>query len=101
MVQWTTPGDAIRLLRAGMRIFVGSASGTPSDLLAALADSGIEDVELFYFVLGDFDIEAMLARAPLVKHRPLYVGRPLSRSLLGDRVSYVPISAAAGRKVGL
>ena len=43
-------------------------------------------------MLGDFDIEAMLARAPLVKHRPLYLGRALARSLLGDRVSYVPIS---------
>jgi acyl-CoA hydrolase/RimJ/RimL family protein N-acetyltransferase len=94
----TTPGEAIRLLRAGMRIFVGSASGTPSDLLAALADSGIEDVELFYFVLGDFDIEAMLERAPLVKHRPLYVGRSLARSLLGDRVSYVPISLPQAAK---
>ena len=97
-MQWATPSEAIRLLRAGMRIFVGSASGTPNDLLAALADSGIEDVELFYFVLGDFDIEAMLARAPLVKHRPLYVGRALARSLLGDRVSYVPISLPQAAK---
>ena len=101
MVQWTTPGDAIRLLRAGMRIFVGSASGTPSDLLAALADSGIEDVELFYFVLGDFDIEAMLARAPLVKHRPLYVGRRFVPVAAGRSRQLRADLAAAGRKVGL
>ena len=75
--------DAIRLLRPGMRIYVGSASGTPLDLLAALAASGLADIELVYFVLGEIDLEDMLAKAPLIKHRPLYVGRPLDRSMLG------------------
>lgn len=84
--------DAIRLLRPGMRIYVGSASGTPLGLLAALADSGLADIELVYFVLGEIDLEGMLAKAPLIRHRPLYVGRPLDRSLLGDRASHVPIS---------
>jgi acyl-CoA hydrolase len=84
--------DAIRLLRPGMRIYVGSASGTPLDLLAALAASGLADIELVYFVLGEIDLEDMLAKAPLIRHRPLYVGRPLDRSMLGDRVSHVPIS---------
>jgi acyl-CoA hydrolase/RimJ/RimL family protein N-acetyltransferase len=87
-----TAADAIRLLRPGMRIYVGSASGTPLDLLAALAASGLADIELVYFVLGEIDLEGMLAKAPLIKHRPLYVGRPLDRSMLGDRVSHVPIS---------
>jgi acyl-CoA hydrolase/RimJ/RimL family protein N-acetyltransferase len=87
-----TATEAVRLLRPGMRIYVGSASGTPLDLLAAVAASGLADAELVYFVLGEIDLEGMLERAPLVKHRPLYVGRPLARGILGDRVSYVPIS---------
>jgi acyl-CoA hydrolase/RimJ/RimL family protein N-acetyltransferase len=75
-----------------MRIYVGSDSGTPLELLAAIAASQFVDIELVYFVLGKIDLEGMLSQAPLVKHRPLYVGRPLPRALFGDRVSHVPIS---------
>ncbi len=73
-------------------MYVAAKGGTPVALLAALARRGTPDVELFYFLLDGISTAEIIARAPQIKHRPLYLGEPLAREATGDSVSYVPLS---------
>ena len=73
-------------------MYVAAKGGTPVALLAALARRGTPDIELFYFLLDGISAAELIARAPQIKHRPLYLGEPLARKTIGDSVSYVPLS---------
>lgn len=73
-------------------MYVAAKGGTPVALLAALARRGTPDIELFYFLLDGISAAELIARAPQIKHRPLYLGEPLARKAIGDSVSYVPLS---------
>jgi acyl-CoA hydrolase/RimJ/RimL family protein N-acetyltransferase len=95
--------EAVRQLRPGMRVYVAAMVGTPIALLEALATVDLPDIELVYFLLGGVDVEAMIRRAPHLRHRPLYIGTPLPRQLLGDGFSVMPLSlpqAAAMTRAG-
>lgn len=91
-VQPVSALEAVRHLRPGMRVFVGSMEGTPLTLLDALASLDLPDIELVYFLLGGVDLTEFIRRAPHLRHRPLYVGAPLRRELLGDSMSVMPLS---------
>ena len=84
--------EAVALIRPGSRVFVAGKAGTPLALLDALVRRGTLDVELTYFLLDGVDIAAMVARAPNIRHRPLYVGFPLTRAQVGAAVSPLPLS---------
>lgn len=84
--------EAVALIRPGSRVFVAGKAGTPLALLDALVRRGTLDVELIYFLLDGVDIAAMIAKAPSIRHRPLYVGDPLTRAQIGAAVSPLPLS---------
>jgi acyl-CoA hydrolase/RimJ/RimL family protein N-acetyltransferase len=88
----TSPSAAVALVRPGAQVFVAAKGGTPCILLDELVKRGTPDVELFYFLIDGIDPAEMAARAPMIKHRPIFVGEPLARSQTGDAVSYVPLS---------
>ncbi|MEP6940309.1 MAG: GNAT family N-acetyltransferase [Rudaea sp.] len=84
--------EAIALIRPGSRVYVATGGGTPIALLDALAQSGTPDIELVYFLLDGTTLASMIARAPQIRHRPLYVGEPLPREMAAGVVSYLPLS---------
>ena len=87
-----TAAEAVALIQPGSRVYVATGGGTPVALLEALAQRGTPDVELTYFLLDGAILASMLARAPQIRHRPLYVGEPLSRAMATEGVSYLPLS---------
>ncbi len=90
-----SPDEAAALVRPGARVFVAAKAGTPVVLLEALAKRAPADVELFYFLLDGVDPVDLIARAPQMRHRPLYVGEPLARASTGEALSCVPLSLPA------
>lgn len=87
--------EAVALIRPGARVFVGAKGGTPIALLDALVRRAPADVELFYFLLDGVDPVDIARRAPGMRQRPLYVGRPVTRAEVGEALSYVPLSLPA------
>jgi acyl-CoA hydrolase/RimJ/RimL family protein N-acetyltransferase len=75
-----------------MRVYVGAMAGTPLALLEALVQADLPDLELVYFLLGGVDVPDLIRRAPNLRHRPLYLGTPLPRELLGESLSVMPLS---------
>src|SRR4051794_16252771 len=89
--------EAVSTVRAGQRVFVGSACGTPRTLVDALErwDERPAGVVLVHFLtdrvgLGD-------PPSSRYRHRVFYVGADV-RALIGSApVDYVPLSLAESR----
>lgn len=92
-LNWTTPDEALKHLRSGMRVFIGSGCAAPQSLVAALAHRGQEvfDVEIVHILtFGD----APYSRRHLLtnfRHNAFFIG-PNVRDAVNECVAdYTPI----------
>ncbi len=89
-------GQAVRAIRPGDRVFVGTASATPRALLAAL--EALEEtpggVELLHF-LADGPLPGLYSPGglgPRYRHRAFFVGQQLREPVRQGLADYVPQS---------
>lgn len=92
-LNWMSADDALRQLRSGMRVFIGSGCAAPQSLVAALARRGQEvfDVEIVHILtFGD----APYSRKHLLtnfRHNAFFIG-PNVREAVNECVAdYTPI----------
>lgn len=93
-----TAAEAVAQVRAGERVFVGTACATPRTLVAALEAlrPAPADVELLHF-LTDQAIAHDEAGRPLTqyRHRCFFVGRDMRAAVRLGLADYVPVSLAS------
>ena len=90
-----TADEAARLIRPGSRVFVGTACGTPRQLVAALEDlpDPPADVTLVHTLtdrVGRIDAEGNHHTA--YRHRVYYVGSDVRDLMQTGLIDYVPVS---------
>lgn len=88
-------GEALRLVKPGNRVFLGTGCAAPRAVLAALegATPGLPDLEFVSFITSDaLPRDEYGAPRTRYRHRVFFVGSDV-RDLAGtDRLDYVPIS---------
>ncbi len=90
---WTTPDDALRQLRSGMRVFVGSGCAAPQSLVAALARRGADvfDVEIIHILtFGDapYSHRELLAN---FRHNAFFIGPNVRAAVHQGVADYTPV----------
>jgi len=88
--------QAVEGIRAGARVFVGSACATPRTLIGALASrpDSVAGIELVHF-LTDGAAPGPDGRTSPFRHRAWYAGTDIRALGRSDGVEYVPVSLAA------
>lgn len=89
----TTASAAVRRVRSGDRVFLGSGAATPHHLVQALCDRSDElaDVEIIHLMtLGDAPYCAPEARGHF-RHAALFIGRNTRASVQAGDADYLPI----------
>src|SRR6266496_3046648 len=86
--RWTTAAEALKHLRSGMRVFVGSGCAGPQKLVAALAARGpdVFDVEIIHILTF---ADAPYAKRELLdhfRHNALFIG-PNVRDAVNEGVA--------------
>src|SRR5437899_1098296 len=83
---------AVELVKAGDRVFVGSACATPRRLLAALEARALDTLgaQLVHFLTDG----AVAGDRSAFRRRVFYVGNDIRKLVEPDRVDYVPVSLA-------
>ncbi|MEY3295213.1 MAG: hypothetical protein RLZZ451_1261 [Pseudomonadota bacterium] len=93
----TTATAAMQQVRAGERVFVGTACATPRRLVAALETLELRpaDVELLHF-LTDHAVPHDAAGNAITafRHRSFFVGRDIQAAVRQGVAEYVPLSIA-------
>jgi acyl-CoA hydrolase/RimJ/RimL family protein N-acetyltransferase len=84
--------EAVSLIQAGDKVFVGSACATPRDLVRALEELARPGVELVHFLTS----QAGAGDAPHTsyRHRVFYVGTDDRALLESSQLEYLPLSLA-------
>ena len=84
--------EAVSLIQAGDKVFVGSACATPRALMCALEELARPGVELVHFLTN----QAGAGDAPHTnyRHRVFYVGTDDRALLESSQVEYLPLSLA-------
>jgi acyl-CoA hydrolase/RimJ/RimL family protein N-acetyltransferase len=82
--------EAVSLIQAGDKVFVGSACATPRDLVRALEELARPGVELVHFLTS----HAGDAPHTSYRHRVFYVGTDDRALLESSQVEYLPLSLA-------
>src|SRR6266496_5624415 len=92
-MNWTTADEALKTVRSGMRLFVGSGCAAPQKLVAALAARGADvfDVEIIHiltFAGAPYATRELLAN---FRHNAFFIG-PNVQDAVNEGVSdYTPI----------
>src|SRR6266511_2031859 len=92
-MNWTTADEALKTVRSGMRLFVGSGCAAPQKLVAALAARGADvfDVEIIHiltFAGAPYATRELLAN---FRHNAFFIG-PNDRDAVNEGVAdYTPI----------
>jgi acyl-CoA hydrolase/RimJ/RimL family protein N-acetyltransferase len=97
-LQWreraVAPERAVRGIRNGDRVFVGSACATPRTLLRALEALALPPagVQLVHFLTDGAVVERDGRGGSAFRHRTFYLGRDMLGLSLSEAVDYVPIA---------
>ncbi len=89
--------EAVRAVRAGDHVFVGTACATPRALVAALEawEFGPADVELLHFITDHALPHDAAGRATTrLRHRSFFVGADIRAAVAQGQAEYVPLSIA-------
>ena len=92
-----TAATAVRLIKPGSHVFVGSACGTPRTLVQALEalNPPPADVELVHFITnGALRLDDDGRVQTRYRHRCLYVANELRQAVQQGVADYVPVSIA-------
>src|SRR6185369_9045549 len=90
---WTTAESALRHLRSGMRVFVGSGCAAPQLLVTALAARGREvfDVEIIHILTHGSAPYAQRELLANFRHNAFFIGSNV-RTAVNDCVAdYTPV----------
>lgn len=82
-----TAAEAVSHVTPGAHVFVGTATGTPRTLLAALESRAVElpGVQLIHFLADPGDAGSIL------RQRVFYIGTNVADQLSSGRIDYVPL----------
>jgi 4-hydroxybutyrate CoA-transferase len=89
----TDPGDAVRVIQSGDRVYYGGNAAIPQLLVSALAErrQELDNVELCHVLLLGKDPLSELSMAGHFRHNSLFVG-PADRAAVNDgRADYLPV----------
>ena len=86
--------QAVRVVRPGHHVFVGSACATPRRLLEALEALAPVGVQLIHFLPDGAIAHRDGAPASWFRHRAFYIGRDMRELATRAPVDYVPIALA-------
>ena len=86
--------QAVRVVRPGHRVFVGSACATPRRLLEALEALAPVGVQLVHFLTDGAATGPEGRPESCFRHRAFYIGRDMRALATQAPVDYVPISLA-------
>ena len=96
-IKMETPEEAMSAIRSGDRIFLGTASATPRQLIEALetyCKRKISDIHLFHF-LTDGAIPMQDGKpATRFNHKVFFVGRDTREAVKSGQADYIPLSVA-------
>lgn len=92
-LNWTTPAEALRRLRSGMRVFVGSGCAAPQSLVTALAERGREvfDVEIVHILTFGGAPYAQRELLPHFRHNAFFIGPNVRDAVNAGVADYTPI----------
>jgi len=96
-----SPEQALSKIRAGDRIFVGTACATPRKLIDALKnlEQSVADIQLVHFLTdGAIPLDAF-GSEPRFRHKVFFVGSNTREYVGSGRVEYVPISISQVRQL--
>jgi acyl-CoA hydrolase/GNAT superfamily N-acetyltransferase len=90
---WTSAKEALRKVRSGMRVFVGSGCAAPQKLLTALAARGTDvfDVEIVHILTF---ADALYAKRDLIenfRHNAFFIGPNVRKAVNEGVADYTPI----------
>jgi len=89
-----SPDEAVRLVRNGDRVFMGTAGATPRTLAAALESCSPtpQDVELFHFLTTGMIPRVDGRSQTRFRHRTFFVGTDMRELVRQGNAEYVPVS---------
>ncbi|MEO1087486.1 MAG: 4-hydroxybutyrate coenzyme A transferase, partial [Acidobacteriota bacterium] len=88
-----SPAEAVRVVKPGHRVFVGSGAAVPSALIQALADLAPElhDTELMHLLTLGLDPTTEAQFAGSVRHLNFFIGANARQAVQECRADYLPI----------
>lgn len=92
-VTYTTPEEALQIIKSGDRVFIQGSAQTPTSMLRHLAMQGerLKDVELvFISVLGEIFVDKP-GLLDSFKINALFVSEPIRKDVNEGRADYVPV----------
>lgn len=92
-IQWVSPSDAIRKIRRGKRIFIGSGTGEPQMLVHALVDQAdrFADNEIVHLLtMGAAPYEEQRYRNQF-RHNAFFIGPNVRQAIARGDADYTPV----------
>lgn len=87
----TTPDEAIKSIKSGQRIFIGTACGSPQSLVRALTSAAAEDVEILQVLsLGIVEF-AQKTLAGKFRSNTFFIGKDIRERVQQGDADYTPI----------
>lgn len=90
---WTSPEDALRHVRSGMRVFIGSGCAAPQSLVAALGRRGpdVYDVEIIHILTFGDAPYTNHELAGSFRHNAFFIGPNVREAVNAGEADYTPI----------
>jgi acyl-CoA hydrolase len=87
------PDEAIRVVKPGDRIFVGSGAAVPQSLVGALAEQadGLYDTRLIHLLTLGFDPTANEKLSQHLRHSCFFIGPNIRDAVQACRADYIPV----------
>lgn len=85
------PEDAIKVIKSGYRIFIGSACATPQSLVRALVQIPVEDIEIAHILTLGVAPYAQEALANKFRANAFFIGGNVRKAVWEGRADYTPI----------
>jgi acyl-CoA hydrolase/GNAT superfamily N-acetyltransferase len=88
-----TPDEAMKKIKRGDRIFIGTACGEPQALVKALiaSQAGIEDAEIFNLLSLGLDVSSETEFGSAFRHNSFFIGPGARKAVWEGRADYIPI----------
>jgi len=90
----TTADEAVKNIKSGDRIFVGTACATPRTLIEAVEDQAgsLSDIQLIHFLTDKSILERDGKYQTALQHKVFFVGTDTREAVKQGKADYVPIS---------
>jgi acyl-CoA hydrolase len=85
------PEEAVKAIKSGHRVFIGSACATPQSLVRALAHTSAEDLEIAHILSLGVAPYAQQELSSKFRANAFFIGAPLREAVWEGRADYTPI----------